>query len=230
MKGGADIVDFETSFPDSSFAMLPDLISQLRKNASKNVLISVSINEPNISYGALSLALFGAVISGADIVKLGFANIQRIRRDAKKLKSLSDIARNSRPYITLALKCWVDYDMVQPAHYKAYLLAAQELKLDMVMYDTFYKDRGPITEYIPLDSVDELTKQAHSLHKLIGISGSLIKKDVSLFQHLGVDIIGLTGAVSLSGDRDLFRISGKKVRQIKQLIKSLESKASKKDD
>jgi uncharacterized protein (UPF0264 family) len=222
-QGGSDFIDIETSYIDNSFATLPVLIQEMRKIIPPDILVSVSLNEPNISIGAMSLSAFGAVVAGANLIKLGLINIENVKLDSNAIQMLVHMLKKINPEIMIALKCWVDYDGINPTHYPMFISVAQNLNLHMVMFDTYYKDHGSILDYLPFDAIAHLAEQTHRTGEIIGVSGALAYEHLFPLFSAGVDVAGFTRAVCDTEDRNLYRISREKVKAMKESVKSMTS-------
>ncbi len=71
IKGGADIIDVKNPKEGSLGANFPWVIKKIRKITPKEMHVSATLGDVPYKPGTVSLAAAGAVISGADYIKVG---------------------------------------------------------------------------------------------------------------------------------------------------------------
>ena len=71
IEGGADIIDVKNPKEGSLGANFPWVIRSIRELTPKNMLVSATLGDVPYKPGTVSLAAAGAVVSGADYIKVG---------------------------------------------------------------------------------------------------------------------------------------------------------------
>lgn len=71
IEGGADIVDVKNPKEGSLGASFPWIIKGVREMTPKDMLVSATLGDVPYKPGTVSLAAMGALVSGADYIKVG---------------------------------------------------------------------------------------------------------------------------------------------------------------
>ena len=71
IEGGADIVDVKNPKEGSLGANFPWVIKDIRELTPSDMLVSATLGDVPYKPGTVSLAAMGALVSGADYIKVG---------------------------------------------------------------------------------------------------------------------------------------------------------------
>ena len=193
-KGGAHIADVE--FPASALGTpYPLNIMTVRKALPRKMLVSTDIGERQLNRSTACQAALGVAYSGADIIKVGLANL--------KYEDACYLGGN----IVRTVKYWFPRKQVIPAIFADTKLRkifnpikdgpklAKEIKADGILIDTFDKECGKgLLNYLTLEDIERFISRCHKNKIEAWIAGSITKEQLPNLWRTGVDVICIRGA------------------------------------
>ncbi|MCX6695090.1 MAG: (5-formylfuran-3-yl)methyl phosphate synthase [Candidatus Altiarchaeota archaeon] len=217
ISGGADIIDIKNPREGSLGANFPWAIKEIVSLRKGSMEFSATVGDlPNLP-GTASLAALGAASCGVDYVKAGLYGV----KDAKEasfmcdavVKAVKGFDRN----IKVVIAGYADYLNVGSISPKELPEIASRTKADYVMIDTARKDGRTLLDHMDEADLRDFTKKAHDKGLKVALGGSLDKTHVQMLKKIGVDVLGVRGAVC-DGDRMNGSISAVKVRELRKLV------------
>ena len=176
-------------------------IQTVRKALPKEIAISTNIGEEQISHANACQAALGVALAGADIVKLGLANMPL------------DEAREFGPALVRTVKKWFPKKKCIPALFADERLAkwyidpikdgpdlAKHMKSDGILIDTFDKGRGMgLMDFYMLSDIKYFVDKCHERNLEAWLAGSIGIEDLPRLWSTGVDVICVRGAACEKG-------------------------------
>lgn len=215
-KGGADIIDVKNPEEGSLGANYPWVISEIRDSVPSDIPVSAAIGDFPYLPGTASLAAYGVLKSGADIIKVGIKGpsdkVEAIDLMEKVVESVGD-------EISKIVVCgYGDYERSETINPLVIPEVAEESGSDIAMLDTAVKDGRPLTDFLGYDELDNFIQKSRSLDLQSALAGSLGFEEVQNLSELNPDILGVRGAVCKNGDRRSGIFTEAPVRKLKRLL------------
>lgn len=215
-EGGADIIDIKNPEEGSLGANFPWVISEIREAIPSDVPVSAAIGDVPYLPGTASLAAYGILKSGADIIKVG---IKGPKDKEEAVDLMEKVVRSARENSSKVVVCgYGDYERSETIHPMLIPEVAQESGADIAMLDTAVKDGKPLTHFLDYEELDDFIQKSRSLGLQAALAGSLGFEEISNLNDLNPDIIGVRGAVCRNNDRRKGMISEEPVRELKRLL------------
>jgi len=209
IEGKADYIDCKNPKEGSLGANFPWIIKGMKELIPKNSnqLLSATIGDfPNLP-GSASLAALGAVVSGADIVKVG---LKGPKNEKEGIKLMEKVVKAVKNYNKNALVVAAGYADKKRINYAPEVLSiptiAAKSNSDIAMVDTFIKDGKGLFDFLDIETIKEFTEKAHDLNLQVALAGSLKLKDIKKIKKIKPDIIGVRSLVCEGFDRDRGKI------------------------
>jgi uncharacterized protein (UPF0264 family) len=217
VAGGAHIIDVE--YPGSALGTpYPLNIQAVRQHVPGDRMVATNIGEKQHVWATASQAALGVAMAGADIIKVGLAEL----RPGEAIHVMERVVRNVKrwaPEKTLIAVFFADeelrkiVDPVTQAH-----RVAMSAKTEGILIDTYFKERGRgLLDWLTLRQLDTFVENCHKSNIEAWIAGSISKEQMAGLWKTGVDVIcireaatekivsGRMGKVSEALVRDLVR-------------------------
>jgi hypothetical protein len=223
VEGGAHIIDVKNPSEGSFGANFPWVIREVREVVPDGFEMSATIGDlPNLP-GTASLAALGAVVSGADYVKVGLFGV-RMRPEAinlmeKVCKTLKEYNCSSK----VIAAGYADFREVRCLNPLSLPEVAHKAGAHGVLVDVKMKNRGGLFDFLKDTELRKLVNESHRHGLIVALAGSLDIDDLERVFSLGADIIGVRRAVCSGKDRLRGVIQREIVRRFVKKINDLKS-------
>ncbi len=222
IKGGADILDVKNPKEGSLGANLPSVIREVKAIVPDNLELSATIGDlPNLP-GTASLAALGAAVSGVDYVKVGLFGV---KTSIEATALMTEVVRAVKEYdhdLKTIASGYADFRYVGCVNPLELPIVAYKSGADGVLVDVKIKaSKSNLFNFLSDEQLRQFVNQAHNYNLLTALAGSLGKQDIHRVWDLGVDIIGVRGAVCTKKDRVAGKIEKEKVTELAEEISKL---------
>ena len=220
VAGGAHIIDAE--YPGSALGTpYPLNIYTIRRHVPSDRLVATNIGEKQFVWATASQAALGVAIAGADIIKVGLAELRP--REASEV--MNRVIRNVTRWATekrFIATFFADDELksiLDP------VLESQKVGIasgaNGILIDTFFKDRGKgLLDYLTLDDIKRFVNQCHKSNLEAWVAGSIVKEHMRDLWIAGVDVICIRRAAiddEVTDDR-MGKVSRIKVKELIETI------------
>ena len=97
IEGGADIVDVKNPKEGSLGANFPWVIKDIRELTPEDKLVSATVGDVPYKPGTVSLAAMGALVSGADYIKVGLYGPKDYDEGLEVMKNVVKSVKDIKP-------------------------------------------------------------------------------------------------------------------------------------
>ncbi|HHT19153.1 MAG: (5-formylfuran-3-yl)methyl phosphate synthase [Euryarchaeota archaeon] len=220
INGGADIIDVKNPKEGSLGANFPWVIKNIREITPKNMQVSATLGDVPYKPGTVSLAAAGAVVSGADYIKVGLYGTKNY---SEALEVMENVVKTANLYNSDAIVVasgYADAHRVGAIDPMEIPKVAADSGSDLAMVDTAVKDGKTLFDYMDQDAISQFTGQAHDYGLKSALAGSVTQEQLPLLAELGCDVAGIRGAACIGGDRNSGSIHHEAVARLKQMVES----------
>ncbi len=202
IKGAAHIVDVKNPKEGSLGANFPRVIRLVKEIVPDNAEVSATIGDlPNLP-GTASLAALGAVVSGADYVKVGLFGVKTSAEATILMGEVCRAVKDHKDVSKVIAAGYADFRKVGCLNPLKLPKVAHEAKADGVMIDVKMKDsEGKLFDFLSDRELKKFVDEAHNSNLIAALAGSLERQDVPRLCDLGADVIGVRRAVCSRRDR-----------------------------
>lgn len=202
VKGKANIVDVKNPKEGSLGANFPRVIKKVKEVIPQNVETSATIGDlPNLP-GTASLAALGAVVSGADYVKVGLFGV---RTSAEAMILMGEVCRAVKDYNNVSKVIaagYADFNKVGCLNPLELPEVAYKTEADGAMIDIKMKNsESKLFKFLGDKELRKFVEEAHNSNLIAALAGSLDRQDVPRVYGLGADVVGVRRAVCSQRDR-----------------------------
>lgn len=220
IEGGADIVDVKNPKEGSLGANFPWVIKNIRDITPDGMLVSATLGDVPYKPGTVSLAAAGAVVSGADYIKVGLYGTKNY---SEALDVMENVVRSVREFDDDALVVasgYADAHRVGAVDPMEIPRVAADAGADLAMVDTAVKDGKTLFDFMDKDMLQKFNDQIHDYGLKSALAGSVKKEQLKLLYDIGCDVVGIRGAACTGGDRNKGSIHRSAVRELKVMIEN----------
>lgn len=206
MEAGADIIDLKNPAQGALGALPGATVQAVVAAIQGRRQLSATIGDLPMQPHMVLAAAETMSNTGVDIVKIGlFPDDQ----PHACITAISSLAQRQKIVTVLFADASPDFDLLPVlAHAGVY----------GVMLDTAYKNGKRLTDYLPVDMLQQFVEAAHRLGLMAGLAGSLRACDINVLAPLEADYLGFRGALCDKHDRQA-GLNKAAVRQITQLLR-----------
>lgn len=202
IKSGCDILDIKNPGEGSLGAAFPWIIKEIKESVPKKTCISIAIGDIFNLPGTVSLAVSGALVFSPDYIKVGLKGIKN-KHEAKYLleKLVKTVESSHSPSTKIVAAGYADYKKIGsicPLHIPD---IASESGVKVAMIDTFIKNGRSILDIMPVSEIAKFVDRCHENGLTSALAGSLSLKHVAEVKQIGVDLIGIRGAICSGNKR-----------------------------
>jgi len=205
VRANVDFIDCKNPEEGSLGANFPWIIKEMKDIIPKNSsqLLSATIGDfPNLP-GSASLAALGAVVSGADIVKVGLKGPKNIKEGIKLMKAVVKAAKTYNGEIMVVTAGYGDFTRIDNGlDFLSIPTIAAESGADIAMLDTYIKDKKGLFDFLTVNQLIEFKEKSNQLGLKIALAGNLNKNVLSNIRKINPDIIGVRSMVCDGYDRN----------------------------
>ncbi len=197
LAGGADIIDVKDPSQGPLGAPSPRVLSEVVAEVGGAVPVSVALGDlPNLPHTA-ALAARGAVLSGADYVKVGLRGVQGIDDAVALMRAVADAVGPQTAVIAAAYADAAALD--PPALAPAWLPGVVDRSgIAGALVDTFVKDGRGLYSWLSPSEVVDLVARTRSAGGSFAVAGQLTLGEL---HRVEADVVGVRSAVCRGGDR-----------------------------
>lgn len=220
INGGADIIDVKNPKEGSLGANFPWVIKNIREIAPEGMYVSATLGDVPYKPGTVSLAAAGAVVSGADYIKVG---LYGTRNYSEALEVMENVVRSVKDFDKEALVVasgYADAHRVNAIDPMEIPRVAADSGADLAMVDTAIKDGKTLFDFMDKDKLQEFNNRIHDYGLKSALAGSIKKNQLRLLYEIGCDVVGIRGAACTGGDRNKGTINHTAVHELKSLIEN----------
>jgi (5-formylfuran-3-yl)methyl phosphate synthase len=221
IAGGADIIDVKNPREGSLGANFPWVIDGIRKITPKNMQVSATLGDVPFKPGTVSLAAVGAVVSGADYIKVGLYGTKNYQEAVEVMENVVKATKEFNPDALVVASGYADADRVGAVDPMEIPKIAADSGADLAMVDTAVKDGNTLLDFMDENAIAKFTKKIHGYGLESALAGSIKKEQLPILAKLGCDIVGVRGAACIGGDRDAGSIKRDRVARLKEMIVNL---------
>lgn len=205
VTANVDFIDCKNPEEGSLGANFPWIIKEMKNLLPKygSQLLSATIGDfPNLP-GSASLAALGAVVSGADIIKVGLKGPKNIKEGIKLMKAVVKAVKNYKSTAKVVTAGYADFIRVDSClDFLSIPIITAESGADIAMLDTYIKDNQGIFDFLSVKQLIEFKEKSHQLDLKIALAGNIRKNDLPNIRKINPDIIGVRSMVCDGFDRN----------------------------
>lgn len=220
IEGGADIIDVKNPKEGSLGANFPWVIRDIKNLTPKGMMVSATLGDVPYKPGTVALAAAGAVVSGADYIKVGLYGTRNYREALEVMKNVVRAVQEMNNQAYIVASGYADAHRVGSVDPMEIPRVAADSGADIAMVDTAVKDGKNLFDYMDLETISKFTSQIHSYGLKSALAGSVKEEHLKSLSELGCDVVGVRGAACIGGDRNSGIIHRDAVARLKQMIEN----------
>jgi (5-formylfuran-3-yl)methyl phosphate synthase len=200
LAGGADIIDVKDPGEGALGAPSPRVLEEVVRVVGGAAPVSVALGDlPNLPHTA-ALAARGAVLSGADYVKVGLRGVRQLDDAAAVMCAVRDAVRVRGARVSVIAAAYADADALDPPALAPASLPAlvQRTGIAGVLVDTFVKDGRGLYGWLSESELTELILRTRAAGGTFAVAGQLHRGEL---RRVAADVVGVRSAVCRGGDR-----------------------------
>lgn len=218
IEGGADIVDVKNPKEGSLGASFPWIIKGVREMTPKDMLVSATLGDVPYKPGTVSLAAMGALVSGADYIKVGLYGTSNYDEALEVMENVVRTVRENSSDAVVVASGYADAHRVGAISPMEIPKVAAEAGADLAMVDTAVKDGKTLFDFMDMDDLQKFVNEIHDYGLKSALAGSVKKDQLKLLYDINCDVVGVRGAACLGGDRNTGKIHRSAVAELKDMI------------
>ena len=201
-ESGADILDVKNTKEGSLGAQMPWIVRDVvQAYGGRGMLISATLGDLSFKPGTAALAAFGAASCGVNYLKAGLWQIANYAEAKELMEAVLRATRMVSDDIIVVASGYADFKRFGGLDYKTLVDAAADSHCDVVMMDTLIKDGKGLFDALSLGELSEFVGLAKARGLKTALAGSVMKEHLKDLADMGVDIVGVRGAVCPKADR-----------------------------
>lgn len=220
VEGGADIVDVKNPKEGFLGANFPWVIKDIRELTPENLLVSATLGDVPYKPGTVSLAAMGALVSGADYIKVGLYGPKNYDEGLEVMKNVVKAVKDVKPDVIVVASGYADAHRVDAVSPWEIPKIAKDSGADLAMIDTAVKDGHTLFDYFTMEDCQKFVDEAHEYGLKVALAGSVKKDQLKPLYDVGTDVVGLRGAACVDGDRNSGHIDRNAVKELKDFVES----------
>jgi (5-formylfuran-3-yl)methyl phosphate synthase len=222
IEGGADIVDVKNPKEGSLGANFPWVIKEIREMTPKDMLVSATLGDVPYKPGTVSLAAMGALVSGADYIKVGLYGTQNYHEALEVMENVVRTVRENSSSAVVVASGYADAHRVGAISPMKIPKVAADAGADLAMVDTAVKDGKTLFDFMDMDALQKFVDEIHDYGMKSALAGSIKKDQLKPLYDINCDVVGVRGAACIGGDRNTGKIHRSAVAELKDMIKGFE--------
>ncbi len=213
-----DVLDVKRPEEGSLGANYPWLIKAIRNATPSNKPVSASIGDAPFKPGTIAQAALGAVVSGADYIKVGLYGITTPEQGIELMRGVVRAVKDFRSDATVVATGYADAYRIGAVAPHAVPYIAHESGADGAMLDTAIKDGSGLFNHVCVEDCGRFVYQCHQYGLFACLAGSVKAHHVIDLARIGTDIIGVRGSVCSGGDRHQGTIQRELIVALRQVM------------
>ncbi|MDP3033886.1 MAG: (5-formylfuran-3-yl)methyl phosphate synthase [Methanobacteriaceae archaeon] len=222
IEGGADIVDVKNPKEGSLGASFPWIIKGVREMTPEDMLVSATLGDVPYKPGTVSLAAMGALVSGADYIKVGLYGTKNYDEALEVMENVVRTVRENSSDAVVVASGYADAHRVGAIDPMEIPKVAAEAGADLAMVDTAVKDGKTLFDFMDMDDLQKFVNEIHDYGLKSALAGSVKKDQLKPLYDINCDVVGVRGAACIGGDRNTGKIHRSAVAELKNMISDFE--------
>lgn len=222
IEGGADIVDVKNPKEGSLGASFPWIIKSVREMTPKDMLVSATLGDVPYKPGTVSLAAMGALVSGADYIKVGLYGTKNYDEALEVMENVVRTVRENSSDAVVVASGYADAHRIGAISPMEIPKVAAEAGADLAMVDTAVKDGKTLFDFMDMDDLQKFVNEIHDYGLKSALAGSVKKDQLKPLYDINCDVVGVRGAACIGGDRNTGKIHRSAVTELKNMISDFE--------
>ncbi|MEW6010973.1 (5-formylfuran-3-yl)methyl phosphate synthase [Methanobacterium alkalithermotolerans] len=218
IEGGADIIDVKNPKEGSLGANFPWIIQEVREMTPEDMMVSATLGDVPYKPGTVSLAAMGALVSGADYIKVGLYGTSNYDEALEVMENVVKTIRKNSPQAVVVASGYADAHRVGAVDPMEIPKVAADSGADLAMVDTAVKDGKTLLDFMDMDQLQKFVSEIHDYGLKSALAGSVKKEQLKPLYDIGCDVVGIRGAACTGGDRNSGKIHRSAVRELKEMI------------
>ncbi|ADZ09229.1 UPF0264 protein [Methanobacterium lacus] len=220
IEGGADIVDVKNPKEGSLGANFPWVIKNIREITPEGMHVSATLGDVPYKPGTVSLAAAGAVVSGADYIKVGLYGTKNYDEALEVMENVVKSVREFDEDALVVASGYADAHRVGAVDPMEIPRVAADAGADLAMVDTAVKDGKTLFDFMDVEKLQKFNDSIHDYGLKSALAGSVKKDQLKLLYDIGCDVVGIRGAACTGGDRNNGSIHRTAVKELKDMIEN----------
>lgn len=220
IKGGADIVDVKNPKEGSLGANFPWVIKNIREITPEGMHVSATLGDVPYKPGTVSLAAAGAVVSGADYIKVGLYGTKNYDQALEVMENVVKSVKEFDEDALIVASGYADAHRVGAVDPMEIPRIAADAGADLAMVDTAVKDGKTLFDFMDVEKLQTFNDTIHDHGLKSALAGSIKKDQLKLLYDIGCDVVGIRGAACTGGDRNNGSIHRSAVQELKEMIEN----------
>ena len=220
IKGGADIIDVKNPKEGSLGANFPWIIKSIKEITPEGMHVSATLGDVPYKPGTVSLAAAGAVVSGADYIKVGLYGTKNYDQAYEVMKNVVRSVKDLNEDALVVASGYADAHRVGAVDPMEIPMVAAAAGADLAMVDTAVKDGKTLFDFMNTDVLTKFIEEIHDHGLKSALAGSIQKDQLSVLYKLKCDVVGIRGAACSDGDRDSGTIKSSAVADLKAMVEN----------
>lgn len=220
IEGGADIIDVKNPKEGSLGANFPWVIRSIRELTPKGMLVSATLGDVPYKPGTVALAAAGAVVSGADYIKVGLYGTKNYNEALEVMENVVRTVKDLNEDALVVASGYADAYRVGAVDPLEIPRVANDSGADLAMVDTAVKDGKTLFDFMDEETILYFTSEIHDYGLKSALAGSIKEEQLQKLAELGCDVVGVRGAACIGGDRNTGHIDRSAVARLKQIIEN----------
>lgn len=216
--GGADIIDVKNPKEGSLGANFPWVIRNIRELTPPDMLVSATLGDVPYKPGTVSLAAAGAVVSGADYIKVGLHGTSNYSQAREVMENVVRTVKDVNDDIMVVASGYADARRVGAVDPMEIPRVAADSGADLAMVDTAVKDGKTLFDFMDEEAIYHFNTETHEYGLKNALAGSIKEEQLRTLYDSGCDVVGIRGAACTGGDRNKGSIHHSAVKRLKELI------------
>lgn len=222
IEGGADIVDVKNPKEGSLGANFPWVIKEIREMTPEDMMVSATLGDVPYKPGTVSLAAMGALVSGADYIKVGLYGTKNYDEALEVMENVVKTVRDNSSKAVVVASGYADAHRVGALDPMEIPKVAADAGADLAMVDTAVKDGKTLFDFMDMDKLQRFVNEIHDYGMKSALAGSIKKEQLKPLYDINCDVVGVRGAACIGGDRNTGKIHRNAVAELKEMIKNFE--------
>ncbi|KAF5050916.1 4-HFC-P synthase [anaerobic digester metagenome] len=220
IEGGADIIDVKNPKEGSLGANFPWVIKEISELTPKGMYVSATLGDVPYKPGTVSLAAAGAVVSGADYIKVGLYGTKNYDEGLEVMENVVKTVRDFNEDAVVVAAGYADAHRVGAVDPMEIPRIAADADADLAMVDTAVKDGKTLFDFMDEEVLTKFNDTIHDYGLKSALAGSVKKEQLSMLYDIGCDVVGIRGAACVGGDRNTGKIHRSAVSELKKFIEN----------
>jgi hypothetical protein len=220
IEGGADIVDVKNPKEGSLGANFPWVIKSISELTPEGMYVSATLGDVPYKPGTVSLAAAGAVVSGADYIKVGLYGTKNYEEALEVMKNVVKTVKDLNEDAVVVAAGYADAHRVGAVDPMEIPRVAADAGADLAMVDTAVKDGKTLFDFMDEEVLTKFNDTIHDYSLKSALAGSVKKEQLKMLYDIGCDVVGIRGAACVGGDRNTGKIHRSAVGELKKMIEN----------